>query len=41
MFVNIPESIIANELIGVRFRQASSSEMFGRNYDKRLPDNRD
>ena len=31
--LNILESIIANELIGVRFYQASSSEMFGRNYD--------
>ena len=33
--LNILESIVSNELLGVRFYQASSSEMFGRNYDTR------
>ena len=33
--LNILESIVTNELLGVRFYQASSSEMFGRNYDTR------
>tara|TARA_R100000995_G_scaffold84201_1_gene62183 strand:- start:599 stop:1663 length:1065 start_codon:yes stop_codon:yes gene_type:complete len=31
--LNILEGIVSNDLMGVRFYQASSSEMFGRNYD--------
>ena len=33
--LNILEAIVGNELLNVRFYQASSSEMFGKNYDTR------
>ena len=36
--LNILESIVNNNLLGVRFYQASSSEMFGKNYDTKRAD---
>ena len=36
--LNILESIVSNNLLGVRFYQASSSEMFGKNYDMKRAD---